>query len=162
MIRMMRGKKQIIAGLAVGAALSGLSLYQLFGAGLKKEINNSDKNLSRALLLNKWLDLKQENKSLSEYFVQNNYKEISIYGMGYVGERLIKELKGTGITIKYIIDKNAACIDSDYRVCSLNDELARVDVVVVSLTYYFEEIKEELQKRVKCPIISLEEAVFSL
>ena len=37
----------------------------------------------------------------------NVYKEIAIYGMSYLGERLADELAGSDITVKYAIDRNA-------------------------------------------------------
>ena len=43
---------------------------------------SSRKNRSQFILMKQWIDIKQENKKLKDFFVKNNYQHIAIYGMG--------------------------------------------------------------------------------
>ena len=58
--------------------------------------------------------------------------------------------------IKYVIDKYAGSIDSDLKVLKPEDDLPKVDVIVVTATFAFGEIKEMLRKKVDYSIVSLE------
>lgn len=125
----------------------------------QKTLSEADKNRILFMLLNQWLRIKQEGKNLSDFFVANKYKSIAIYGMSYVGARLVAELKNTDVVVKYGIDKNAGGIYSDIDVITLEDELPDVDVIVVTSITYFNEVKEELKKKINYPIISLQEVL---
>lgn len=50
---------------------------------------------------------------MKDYFLRNGYKKITIYGMRYVGETLLDELKNSEINVVYGIDKNADFVCSD-------------------------------------------------
>lgn len=113
-------------------------------------------------LVNQWLLLKNQNKSLVTYFEQNNYKNIAIYGMGELGNRLYEELKGTDVKIAYAIDKKAERIFSDVNVVTMDDELERVDAIIVTPIFMFDELEEMLMDKVDYPIISLEDVVFEI
>ena len=112
--------------------------------------------------LNQWLLLKQEGKSLAKYFSDNEYKTIAIYGMGEMGNRLYDELKGTDITVKYAIDKEMSSIYSELEVMDPQETLEEVDAIIVSAIFAFDEIEEELSKKVSCPVISLDDVVFEV
>lgn len=109
--------------------------------------------------LNQLLIIKQEGKFLLEYFIKNGYKNIAIYGMGEMGNRLINELKNTEINVKYGIDKNAGST-AELDVYELEDNLENVDAIVVTAIFAFEEIEKELSQVIDCPIISLEDIIF--
>lgn len=122
-----------------------------------------DKFKSYYNMLNQWLLLKQEGKSLERYFTENGYKTIAIYGMGEMGNRLYDELKNsTVVEIKYAIDKNAASTYSELNVIDVDDEMDEVDAVIVSAIFAFDEIEEELSEKISCPIISLEDVVYEV
>ena len=82
--------------------------------------------------------------------------------MGELGCRLYEDLEKTDVQIKYAIDKNAASTYSEIEIVDLETDLEEVDVIVVSVTFAFDEVKNELEKRVKCNIVSLEDVLFSL
>ena len=112
-------------------------------------------------MLNQWLLLKQEGKSLEKYFAENGYKTIAIYGMGEMGNRLYDELKNSSVVeIKYAIDKNAAGTYSELEVFDPDDEMTEVDAVIVTAIFAFDEIEDELSEKIQCPIISLEDVVY--
>ena len=146
----------IFVGIGVVASL-GLIL-----SGKKVEDTRVDKFKSYYNMLNQWLLLKQEGKSLVKYFEDKGYKSIAIYGMGEIGNRLYDELKKSNIEVKYAIDKNATNTYSDIKVCELEDDLAPVDVIIVTAIFAFDEIEKKLTEVVNYPIISLEDIIYEI
>lgn len=157
-------KKGIIAVLSgiTGGVVGAASVAKIG----KSVLDNTDKKVSRLRsyynMLNQWLVLKQEGKSLEKYFIDNNYKTIAIYGMGEIGTRLYEDLKNTNIEIRYAIDQNVAGTYSDLEVLDKDGELAEVDVVVVTPIFAFDEIEKELSERVDFPIVSLEDVLYEV
>jgi phosphoglycerate dehydrogenase-like enzyme len=114
-------------------------------------------------MLNQWLSLKQQGKSLEQYFIDNGYKSIAIYGVGEMGARLCEELKGTSIEVKYGIDKNASSTYSELEVKDAAEYVyEKVDVIVVTAIFAFDEIYGVMESKVDCPILSLEDIVFGV
>lgn len=114
------------------------------------------------MAFDQWLRIHQEGKTLVEYFRQNQYQTVAIYGMKELGERLYDELKGTDVTVRYIIDQNADMIYADVDVVTPEDVLEPVDVIVVTAIYYFDEIEENLSGKIQCPIVSLEDILYEI
>ncbi len=148
----------ILAGIAIGAEAAG-----------KREIvkkrraeSMSDKHLAMFLMMNQWVRLKQNGRNIAEYLKEENYRNIAVYGMSYIGETLVEELKYTDIHVAYGIDNNAALSCSDPKIVSMEDKLAETDAVVVTAIASFREIQEMLSKKVHCPIISLEDIVYDI
>lgn len=156
-------KKQLtilstLLGTVVGASVAGFVQQKTINEKGKKV----DKFKTYYNMLNQWLILKQENKSLEKYFIDNGYHTIAIYGIGEVGNRLYDELKNTDIKVEYAIDKEAFSAYSGIEVFQIDDELPKVDAIVVTAVFAFEEIEENLKKNVDCPIISLEDAIYEV
>lgn len=147
-----------VTGAAVGAGAVGKKLSQK----AKRAKFMSDKHLALFLMMNQWVKVKQEGKNLASYFEQNEYQKIAIYGMSYAGETLINELKGTNVSVAYGIDKKADSIYADVDVVSIDDDLAPVDVIVVTAITFFDEIEENLSEKLDCPIISLEDILYEV
>lgn len=147
-----------LAGISLGAVAAG----KLFLDRIENIQVLSDKHLSLFLMMNQWVKVKQEGKKLASYFEKNGYKKIAVYGMSYVGETLLEELEGTAIEVAYAIDKKADSVYANVDVFSLEAELIHVDVVVVTAVTYFDEIEEQLNKKMNCPIISLENILYEM
>jgi len=148
----------LLAGAAAGAAVS----TNISGKTIKEKTEKVDKFKSYYNMLNQWLLLKQQGKSLTKYFEDKGYKSIAIYGMGEMGNRLYDELLGTDIVVKYAIDKNAANTYSELTVCELEDELETVDAIIVTAIFAFEEIEASVNGVVNYPVISLEDVVYGI
>lgn len=157
-------KKAILSILyaVIGATIGVGATGKVMGRTTRKVQKISDKHLAMFLMMNRWVQLKQEGKNIAEYLEKYDYKTISIYGMGYVGKCLLKELKDSNISIKYGIDKNAEAIYSDIEVFSPDNILENVDVVVVTSIFFMDEIQEVLSAKLSCPIISLEDILYEL
>lgn len=115
-------------------------------------------------LLNHWLEVKNEGKSLAGYFLEMGYSRIAIYGMAELANRLTEDLAGSGVEIVYGIDRDAGCSIS--RIAEVyspqEDSLPEVDAVIVTPYYALEAIKKDLSGKVACPVVSIEEVVWSV
>lgn len=159
-----KGKKWILCPAMAGILLAGCHLAGRRNAkklAALKSVN--DKFSDNYQLLNHWLEIKNEGKNLACYFADMGYGRIAIYGMAELANRLSEELAGSGVEIAYGIDRDASCsIARIAEVYPLQGSLPEVDAVVVTPYYAFEAIKKDLEKRVKCPVVSIEEVVWSV
>lgn len=143
----------------IGAIVFGVSKDKKRKEIIKDEKEFGEKIASYYRILNNWLMLKQQGKSLVDYFVRNEIHSIAIYGYKELGQRLYDELKNTEIEVKYIIDKNINKLQAEIDVYSPDEELPKVDAIVITATYYFDEIEDDLYDVTECPIISLEDVL---
>lgn len=148
----------MLVGMIAGAGIIKMSS----SISIEKVKNMSNKHLSLFLMMNEWVKIKQNGKSLPDYFKRNNYNRIAIYGMSYAGETLLNELSGSEIEVVYGIDKNAEMIDKDLKIITVENPLEEVDAIVVTAITFFDEIEEELSKKIECPIISLEDILYEI
>lgn len=157
-------KKGILATLSalIGAGTGAAITYKTGKEKNKKEIELNEKNDAILKVFSKWMNIKNQGKSLSDFFRANGYNSIAVYGMHYLGECLVNELKDTDVQVKYAIDRNADYIEGDIAIVRPEEKLKSVDVVVVTAIYFFDEIEEMLYEKVDCPIISLEDIIYEL
>ncbi len=148
----------MLGGVVTGAGTVG----KIQRNKIEKVKSMSEKHLELFLMMNQWVKVKQEGKNIASYLEKNGYKNIAIYGMSYAGETLINELKGTNVSVAYGIDKKADSIYADVDVVSIDDDLAPVDVIVVTAITFFDEIEENLSEKLDCPIISLEDILYEV
>ena len=158
-------KKEILS------AFVGAVLGMAGGAGivLKAEVKErfalkelSDKHLALFMMMNQWVRVKQEGKSVADYLKRNNFTTVAVYGMSYVGERFIKEVKNSKIQVAYGIDRNAGGIYADIEVVTPDDHLKEVDAVIVTSIFFMNEIERALSAKLSCPILSLEDILYEL
>ena len=155
-------KKGIISILSTltGVALGAGAVGKITGEIISEAKNKSDKYFALFLMMNQWVKVKQEGKNISEYFKRNGYKKVAVYGMGYAGETLVDELRGSDITVAYGIDQRGVSVYADVDVVSVDDNLEVVDAVVVTAVTFFDEIQEKLSAKMDCPILSLEDILY--
>lgn len=144
-----------MAGLALGTGVT----YKLENDKLKEMYRVNDKNDAILKIFTRWLKLKQDGKQVADCLKERGYKTIAIYGMHYLGECLLKELKNSEIEVKYAIDRNANNIYADVDVITLDDNLLEVDAIVVTAFWFFDEIESELMEIVDYPVVSLVEII---
>lgn len=123
--------------------------YELY----RKAQAMSDKHLDLFLLMCKWFELKQNNKSITDYLKDNNYNNVAVYGVSYIGIALISELENSDVEVAYGIDTRE--IDIEIPVYKPENELPDTDIVIVTPVTYYEEIKGKISGRIDCPIVSL-------
>lgn len=152
----------LMTGALVGSVVGAVVVFRKEQKEKAQWREMANKHLTLMLLFNQWLIVKQERKSIIDYFNKKDITCIAIYGMSYVGERLLKELKDSDIEVKYAIDVNANSIYTDIDVFLPNQYLPKVDAVVVTAVSSFYDIREMLLKKVNCEIISFEDILDEL
>jgi hypothetical protein len=113
-------------------------------------------------LANRWLYLMEANKTLKDFFAYNNYNKIAIYGMGDFGKHLFEELKDTEIQVEYCIDKGIRNYKKGVQIVDPTESLSTVDAIIVTPIMEYQTIKEDLEKKINCPIISLKQVIYEL
>ncbi len=110
-------------------------------------------------LMNEWVKAKIDDRKLETYFDKNGWHRIALYGIGKSGvdKRLYEDLQGTSVEIVYAIDANPMGVVADCDVYLPTDKLEPVDVIIVTAIHCFDEIKNTMEGKVSCPIISLME-----
>ncbi len=162
MKKSLNGAFVTVTGIVAGAVAGGIVSKKILAKRMKAMAQNGEKVHELYMAFDQWLRIRQEGKTLVEYFKRQNYETVAIYGMKELGEHLYDELQGSGITVRYIIDKNADSIYADVDVVTPDEELEPVDVIVVTALYYFDEIEEMLSGKVDCPIVSLEDIFYEI
>ena len=160
----MKYGKWIIGMAAVGALTVGAVLRKRHKKEKGALLSANNKLSDNYQLLNHWLEVKNEGKSLAGYFLEMGYSRIAIYGMAELANRLTEDLAGSGVEIVYGIDRDAGCSIS--RIAEVyspqEDSLPEVDAVIVTPYYALEAIKKDLSGKVACPVVSIEEVVWSV
>lgn len=152
------GVLSAIIGTTVGVGVTGAKMSGL----ADKNQRMSNKHLALFKMMNEWVKVKQEGKNLSKYFEDNGYQTIAIYGMSFAGETLVSELQDTKTKVLYGIDRNAKSLYMELDIMEPEDDLPEVDAVVVTAITYFNEVKEMLSAKMRCPVISLEDILFEV
>lgn len=162
----MKKKVNTVMSVLTGGITGALAGSMVIGTKMRKKIDMQQKDFSKIAsyyhLFNQWLTIRQQGRTLAEYFEQKNYKTIAIYGMKEFGDRLYDELKDSDIEVKYAIDRNADRIYADVDIITPDDNLEPVDVIVVTATYFFDEIEGQLSEIVDYPIVSLEDILYEM
>ena len=105
----MKYGKWIIGLAAVGALTVGAVLRKRHKKEKGALLSANNKLSDNYQLLNHWLEVKNEGKSLAGYFLEMGYSRIAIYGMAELANRLTEDLAGSGVEIVYGIDRDAGC-----------------------------------------------------
>lgn len=157
-------KKGIISILSViaGAAVGAGATEKVEREKLNKMKMLSDKHLALYRMMNEWVKIKQKNKSIADYLEGQGYNKVAVYGMNYVGETLLTELKDTNVKVMYAIDQNAGNIYADVEVVSPEAVLDEVDAVIVTPITFFEEIETKISEKLDCPIISMDDILYEI
>lgn len=147
--------------LIVIIALMGYSLFFLYGA-FKEKCGQYDKFKRNFLMLYDWMDLESENtgnRALATLLEKKGYNEIIIYGWGYLGNRLYRELRHTQIQIKGVLDRRGVSNLYNIPSYSLQSQLPEADAVIVTVLSDVEKIRYDVEKIMKCPVVGLEELI---
>lgn len=156
----------LIGAIIICAFLS--VIYWLFRAAKKENKKYcemkalAEKHFELYMLMTYWTRMSIEGKKTSDYFKERDIRDIAIYGMNYVGETLLKDLNNTGVEVKYGIDRNYSAISSSIRIFSPQQNLQEVGAIVVTPISSFDQIEYELSKKFNCPIISIEDIIYTL
>ncbi len=110
-------------------------------------------------LLMMWLQDYQDGRKLVDYFYKRGISSIAIYGFAGLGMAFANDLEDTDVLVKYAIDRNAENVYTELPVLKPDDDLPKVDAIVVAAIHYYGEIKAYMETKVDCAIISLEDVI---
>ena len=111
-------------------------------------------------LLDRWLLLKEQGKSVEGFFLKNGYEKIAIYGMAALGRHLYEELKNSSVEVVYALDRRRGLQCGQLEVRSPDEEIYDCDIIVVTAAYDFENIVKEIEKKTDIPVVSLQDVIF--
>ena len=107
-----------------------------------------------------WMDILEDGKGLSDYLKRRGFYNIAVYGGKDIGWHFIRQIQGTEVTIKYVIDKRSFSErQNPWTTFHPDDRLPMVDAIIVTPIWDYENIKWQLSKQLKWPIISLEDVI---
>lgn len=115
------------------------------------------RNLSNMMLFNNWLHFIYTGGSFEEYFLNQGYKNIMIYGNGYIGKRFFEALSKTKIEVTAIMDKQIDPPNENEEMIGIESNIPSVDCIVITPVYYYQEIYDMLRKRTSIPIVSIQD-----
>ncbi len=149
-----------LSGMAVGVTADELSLGKMRKKSIDKAVDTNKKFSEFYFVLLRWLKVRQEGRSLAGYLYEKGYKKIAIYGMKELGVALLDELKDSEVEVVYTIDMDADNIYVAADVYKPDEELEPVDAILVTAVHYYKDIKSNMEKKMNCPVISLEDVVW--
>lgn len=138
--------------------LAGISVALILRKSKRNQSEADDKYFEYYNLLNKWMRQKEKGILIAEKLQQRGVHEVAIYGMGDIAKHLQQELAGTGVVVKYAIDRSArSVIDIDTYLP--DSELPPVDIIIVTPFLEYETICSFLREKVSCQIICITELI---
>lgn len=138
--------------------LAGVGTALILKKSKKNQNKVTDKYSEYYSLLNKWMEQKKKGMSIAEKLQQRGIQEVAIYGMGDIAKHLQQELAGTGVIVKYAIDRSVrSVIEIDTYLP--NSKLPPVDAVIVTPFLEYDTIYSYLRKKVSCQIICITELI---
>lgn len=141
----------------------GKNEYEERKSILSSDIGYPPKSFIKAVkCFNYWMTLRENDKHLADYLMQNEMKHVAIYGYGALGKHLVAELDDSEVFIEYIIDRDVRLNHLKYDIKQPGDILPEVDAIIVTPVDEFEQIYFELKKYVKSKIVSLLELTSEL
>lgn len=111
-------------------------------------------------LMERWLTLHEEGRRIPQILKERGFSAVGIYGLGKIGKHVVWELENSNITTVFVVDRSMAGFYGKIPVKRIDEEFPKVDVVIVTAVYDFDEIEKMLTVKVQCPVISLEEILY--
>lgn len=142
-------RRDIDAGSFAAAKKRGLDSFD------RIEGRRAEMYMSYYRLLEKWMLLHENGKSIKSYFEKNGLKNIIIYGMGKMTHHLLADLKDSNVNVVCAIDRGAINKNTDFPIISDEDDIPDADCIVITPVYDEETIRKSLENKTQILILSL-------
>lgn len=131
------------------------------------EFMNPNIDKETIVTLKRWLENRNNNRNISDYFMECGYRSIAIFDAGEIGHILYDEIKNSEIEIKWFVDKNAEgiCEIDGIPVKRIQEvfDLPEVDIVCISPIYDYEALNTYLVSHdANIRTLSLKDAVYEM
>ena len=147
----------VAASFCFGGMVGVFCMRKHFEKKIQCERMKNGTTVNQLSLMKEWVLKQKENHSVEAYLSERGYHRVAIYGLGEVGKVLLHRLQQNDIIVRYGIDQNGDSVCSDIEVYRPDDDLKKVDAVIVTPISAYEDIKKVLEEKLPCPIISFRE-----
>lgn len=156
----MKNKIITILMAVVACAGAAIFLYIKMTKRIKRWYRIAVKNELLFRVAARWAEMESSGKKISDYIIQRGYKKVAIYGYGTLGEHLYAVLSKSDVGVACVIDRKADEKINLIEICKPDEIHQNFDAIIVTAIGNYDEIKEEMETKVSCPIISLEDLVY--
>lgn len=123
----------------------------------------AEKYLTWVRLYDIWMINDAEGKTVEQYLKANEIENVAIYGMSYLGIRLCRRLKQSGIVnVEYALDCNPQMRLPEIETYYPGNETRSVDTVIVTALYSFDAINDLLLQNGYKNVYALDEILYIL
>lgn len=128
---------------------------------ISNDIVTHNKYYAMYIFMIRWMEVVAKKKSIENYFLSKGISKLAIYGTGHIGRLIYNQLKNSDVTVLYGIDQNIEnnFISEDIPLYTIEELFPDVQAIIVTPFYAFQEIKKNLQKKVKCKLFSVDEMI---
>lgn len=120
--------------------------------------NGMDRNAANMAVMNQWLNFLYGGGEIGQFFKEHGYNRIMVYGNGNVGKRLCQALEGTGVEVAAIMDRAAPEAEGG-KVIGLDSDIPKVDCIVITPAFYYDEIYAFIRSKTGIPVVSMEKLI---
>ena len=89
-------------------------------------------------------------------------QRVAVYGHGYLGKRVMGELREYQIETAFFIDRNADYLKEEVPVYKLEDAPDDIDAIIISLVQNYNPVKRSLKEKYNIRIYTIKEIVESI
>lgn len=107
-------------------------------------------------VMDRWLVLLESGRSIAAWLRAQGYSHMAIYGYGMLGKHLMHQLVQENLVPDYAIDQQPEKASGSVPMMTLEDDLPKVDLIIVTVLYDFSAIKKRLKKKVATEIRPLD------
>lgn len=112
----------------------------------KNESLQHGKMYRNYMFLDEWMNKKREDPDrIVRTLNEMNYKKIAIYGAGYLGCQLYRELQNSSIHVEYMIDNYRKESGLPVQVFPLRDLPKPVDAIIISILHEGKKIEDNIR-----------------
>ena len=104
------------------------------------------------MVLNQMMEYRESGYPVGKYLKTSGVDKVAIYGAGYVGKRLVGELREHSVDVAYFIDRNADYLEETIPVYKPEDPVGQVNMVIISLVGECEALKRDVLERYGCRV----------
>ncbi len=109
------------------------------------------------MVLNRMAECREAGCAVSKRLKDKGIRRVAIYGAGYLGKRLMGELKEFGIETIFYIDRNAEYLTEKIPVYKLSAAPANIDAIIISLVKNYDTVRSSLEEKYDVEIFTIDE-----
>lgn len=135
----------------------------LDGKRNEKDIATIKRQEAVLTVYSKWIELYQNEITVSDYLIKSGYRDVVIYGLGWIGKNLLSEVMESSLNVKYVVDRAISMRDGEYKgvMCYNPDaKLPSADFLIITVPSEADDIKSKMRKKVNFPIQTIQDLLF--